>query len=49
MLKRKEALRSAFGARKSIHLTLVTSNGLRHNKYSGNVQSELTLSDLFRE
>ena len=49
MLKRKEALRSAFGARKSIHLTLVTSHGLRHNKYSGNVQSELTLADLFRE
>ena len=49
MLKRKEALHSAFGAQKSIHLPLVTSNGLRHNKYSGKVQSELTLADLFRK
>ena len=49
LLKRREALRTVFGPRKSIHLTLITSNGLRHNKYSGNIQSELTLSDLFRE
>lgn len=49
MLKRREALRAVCGPRKSIHLTLITSNGLRHNKYSGNIQSELTLADLFRE
>ena len=33
----------------SIHITLVTFNGVHHNKYSGNIQSELTLDDLFRE
>ena len=49
MISRRETFRSACGIKKAIHLTLVTSNGLRHNKYSGNIQSELTLADLFRE
>ncbi len=49
MINRRETFRSACGIKKAIHLTLVTSNGLRHNKYSGNIQSELTLADLFRE
>ena len=34
-------------ARKAIHLTLVTANGLLHNQYSGRVQSEVVLADLF--
>ncbi len=49
MVSRKEAFRAVCGTRKSIHLTFITANGLRHNKYSGNVQSELTLLDLFAE
>ena len=49
LIKRKEALRETYGTKKSIHITLVTSNGVHHNKYSGNIQSELTLDDLFRE
>ncbi len=49
MINRRETFRSACGIKKSIHLTLVTANGLRRNKYSGNIQSELTLADLFRE
>ena len=49
MISRRETFRLACGIKKAIHLTLVTSNGLRHNKYSGNIQSELTLADLFRE
>ena len=48
MIKRRETFRQACNVKKSIHLTLITSNGLRHNKYSGNIQSELTLADLFR-
>ena len=35
------------GTRKAIHLTLVTANGLLHNQYSGRVQSEVVLVDLF--
>jgi len=33
--------------RKSVHLTLVTANGLVRNARAGRVQSELTLEDLF--
>ena len=33
----------------AIHLTFVTASGLLHNKYSGIVQSEVTLDDLFHE
>ncbi len=33
--------------RKAIHLTLVTANGVLKNAYSGRVQSEVTLNDLF--
>lgn len=33
--------------RKAVHLTLVTANGLFRNQYSGRVQSEVALEDLF--
>ncbi len=33
--------------KKSIHLTLVTTYGLKHNSYSGNIQSVVTAEDLF--
>ena len=32
-----------------LHVTLVTANGLAHNVYWNNVQSEVTLDDLFRD
>jgi hypothetical protein len=35
--------------RSALHLTFVTTTGLLQNKYSGIVQSEVTLDDLFRE
>jgi hypothetical protein len=34
--------------RKSLMLTLVTSFGLKKNKYSGQVQRLVTLEDLFK-
>ena len=34
---------------KSIHLTMVTFDGVATNKYSGSVQSEVTAADLFKE
>ena len=36
-------------SRKALHQTLVTANGLMRNGYSGRVQSEVTLDDLFKE
>ena len=34
--------------RASVHLTMVTVDGVRRNEYAGVVQSEVTLDDLFR-
>jgi len=36
------------GTRKSIHLTMITSNGLVQNPYRNEIQSEVTLDDLFQ-
>lgn len=33
--------------RKAVHTTFVTTYGVRHNEYYGNVQSEVTADDLF--
>ena len=49
MHAKKEALARNVSARKSIHITYVTSFGLAHNDYWNNVQYEITLDDLFRE
>ena len=35
--------------RKALHLTLVTVNGVAHNEYWGEVQSEVTAEDMFHE
>ncbi len=46
---RVEAFRHVVGAKRIIHVTMVTANGLAHNVYWNNVQSEVTLDDLFRD
>jgi hypothetical protein len=33
--------------RKTVHLTFITTYGVKRNMYSGYVQSEVTLDDLF--
>jgi hypothetical protein len=44
--------RSAFKAetktRKSIHITMVTTYGVKHNSYWNDIQSEITVNDLFK-
>ena len=45
---RKELFKETTGTRKAVHLTYVTTYGLKRNKHSGVVQSEVTLDDLFR-
>lgn len=47
--ERAERFRSATKTRKALHQTFVTTYGVRKNLYSGNVQSEVTLDDLFTE
>ncbi len=47
-LRSKIGIFSAIAAgRRSVHLTMVSASGLVHNAYWNNVQSEVTLADLF--
>ena len=48
LLNRMEAFSRSAGRGKSVHLTMVTTCGLAHNMYWNDVQSEVTLDDLFR-
>lgn len=40
---------STTGTKKSIHLTMVTTDGIARNKYAGEIQSQVTSDDLFEE
>lgn len=42
-----EVFRSATGTKKALHLTMVTTFGVKRNMYSNSVQSQVTLNDLF--
>jgi predicted HNH restriction endonuclease len=33
--------------RKALHLTMITTYGVKHNEYWGNIQSEVMMDDLF--
>lgn len=45
--RRVEVFRKAVGGRKAVQVVMVTSYGLKRNKYSGNVQGEIVADDLF--
>ena len=45
---RKELFRELSKTRKALHVTLLTTYGIKQNPYSGMVQSEVTMDDLFR-
>lgn len=45
--ERLEAFRRVTGTTKALHLTMITTYGLKQNKYSGMIQSEVIMSDLF--
>lgn len=44
-----ERLLQTTKTRKSLHLTMITVNGVAHNEYWGDVQSEVVADDLFHE
>lgn len=44
---KKAAFIDATGTRKAVHLTMITTYGVRHNSHSDILQSEVTLDDLF--
>lgn len=47
MRERRELFRELTNTRKALHLTMVTTYGLKQNAYSGMIQSEILLDDLF--
>jgi AAA+ ATPase superfamily predicted ATPase len=49
-LRNKRAVfRQETKMRKAVHLTLITTYGVFHNAYWGNIQSEVTIDDLFEK
>ncbi len=48
MRNRRELFRKETKTRKGLHLTMVTTYGLKQNAYSGLIQNEITLDDLFK-
>ena len=46
--RKKEIFLQETGTKKSIHMTMITANGLTQNAYRNNIQAEITLDDLFR-
>ena len=48
MRNKKAAFKRETRTRKAVHVTYVTTFGLKHNAYANDVQSEVTLDDLFR-
>ena len=48
LLERRELFRTTTKTRKALHLTMVTTYGLKSNLHSGNIQSQIVLDDLFR-
>ena len=47
LMNKKSEFKAATKTRKAVHLTMVTSFGVKPNAYSGRVQSFATLDDLF--
>lgn len=45
--ERRELFRSISKTKKALHLTMITTYGLKQNSYSGMIQSEVILDDLF--
>ena len=46
--RKKTVFLEETGTKKSIHTTMITSNGLVQNSYRNEIQSEITLDDLFQ-
>jgi len=45
--RKREVFLRETGTKKSIHMTMITANGLVHNAYRNEIQAEITLDDLF--
>ena len=48
MRNKKVAFKRETRTRKAVHVTYITTFGLKRNAYANDVQSEVTLDDLFQ-
>ena len=48
LAERREAFRTLTSTDKTLHLTMITSDGIEHNEGWHYIQNELTLDDLFK-
>lgn len=48
LLERRELFRDETQTRKALHLTMITTLGLKESPYSGDINSEVTLADLMQ-
>jgi predicted AAA+ superfamily ATPase len=46
--KKEEAFRRESKSKKSLHLTLISTFGVKYNAYSSTIQSEIVLDDMFK-
>jgi AAA+ ATPase superfamily predicted ATPase len=46
---KRAAFKRETKTRKAIHLTMITTYGVKRNEYRGNIQSEVTMDDLFEK
>lgn len=46
---KRQAFETVTKTRKGLHLTFITTEGVAHNSYWNDIQSEVTLDDLFKE
>ena len=44
---KRSTFRGETKTRKTLHITMITTYGVKHNEYWGNIQSEVTMKDLF--
>ncbi len=49
MQERRDIFRDATHNSKAIHLTMITTMGVKQNLYSGEINSEVTLTELFKD
>ena len=47
--KKKATFAEETKARKALHLTMITTCGVKHNEYWNNIQSEVTMDELFEK
>lgn len=45
--RKREVFWKETGTKKAIHMTMITANGLTFNAHTNDIQSEITLDDLF--